>query len=103
MSCGFPAHSLPHRSYLIPGWLQFPPEKLSCRWCLSNNNRCHSRAKANLLAMCGSCNASLRRDPGPEEEPWAWAWAREALGGLAAATPPLAQLTRGGPQRCRGV
>lgn len=63
--------TLPHCSYLIPGWLQFPPERLSCRWCLSNNNHCHSRAKGDLLAMCGSCNASLRWDPGPEEEPWA--------------------------------
>lgn len=46
-----------------------PPERLSCRWCLSNNNRCHSRAKGNLSVMCGSCEASVRRDPGPEDEP----------------------------------
>lgn len=71
MSCGFPAHSLPFGSYLIPSSLQFPPERLSCRWCLSNNQHCRSRATSDLLGMCGSCNASPRRDPGPEEEPTA--------------------------------
>lgn len=61
--------SLPLHSRLIPSWLQFPPERPSCRWCLSSNNRCHSRAEGDLLVMCGSCNTGLLRDSGPRGSP----------------------------------
>lgn len=63
-SCSLPLHSC-----LIPSWLQFPPERPSCRWCLSSNNRCHSRAKGNLLVMCGSCITRVPRGSGPRRSP----------------------------------
>lgn len=69
MSCGFPAPSLPLHSHLIPGSLQFPPERLLCRWCLSNNSRCPSRAKGICQRRVAAAGPGCAGTPAPRRGP----------------------------------